>query len=136
MPYNAIVRQNVNITVAEKTVTSCKLKRLFLKGNTKYYPVKQKPLPPLAFCILMDLVGYASFSIPFFGELFDLIWAPISAVIYMRMFGGFRGFLGGAFNFIEELLPGTDLIPTFTITWFMQYSKRKNQSYSVETITK
>jgi hypothetical protein len=112
------------------------LKKLFFKGNTKYYPVRQKPLPPLAFCILMDLIGYASFSIPLFGELFDLIWAPISAVIYMRMFGGVKGFFGGMFNFVEELLPGTDLIPTFTITWFLQYSKRKNQSYTVDTITK
>lgn len=112
------------------------MKKLFFKGNTKYYPVRQKALPPLAFCILMDLIGYASFSIPFFGELFDLIWAPISAVIYMRMFGGVKGFFGGMFNFIEELLPGTDLIPTFTITWFLQYSKRKNQPYTVDAITK
>jgi len=28
------------------------------------------------------------------------------------------------FNFIEEFLPGTDFIPTFTIRWLMQYSKK------------
>ena len=101
------------------------MKKLFFRKNVKYLPVQQKPLPPLAFCILMDLIGYASFSIPLFGELFDLVWAPVSAVIYMRTFGGVKGFLGGSFNFIEELLPGTDLIPTFTITWFLQYQKRQ-----------
>ncbi|HTM92660.1 MAG TPA: hypothetical protein VL095_09585, partial [Flavisolibacter sp.] len=63
------------------------MKKLFFKGltkytpaKTKYYPVKQKPLPSLGFCILMDLIGYGSFAIPFFGEFFDLIWAPVSAL--------------------------------------------------------
>jgi hypothetical protein len=119
------------------------LKKLFLKeilkfspGKTKYYPVKQKPLPSLAFCILMDLIGYSSFAVPFFGEFFDLIWAPISAIIYWRTFGGIKGFLGGGFNFLEELLPGTDIIPTFTISWFMQYSRRKKENYSVRPSTR
>jgi hypothetical protein len=101
------------------------LKKLFFRKNVKYLPVQQKPLPSLAFCIAMDLVGYASFSIPFVGELFDLAWAPISAMIYMKTFGGAKGLFGGAFSFIEELLPGTDIIPTFTITWFLQNQKRR-----------
>jgi hypothetical protein len=125
----------VIIVVADKTARLHDLKRLFFKRQTKYYPVKQKPMPPLAFCILMDLIGYASFSIPIFGELFDLLWAPVSAVIYMKLFGGVKGFFGGAFSFVEELLPGTDLIPTFTITWFLQYSKRKNQVMTIEPVT-
>ena len=29
------------------------------------------------------------------------------------------------FNFIEELLPGTDFIPSFTIMWFLQGGLRK-----------
>jgi hypothetical protein len=95
-------------------------------------PAIQKPLPSLAFCIAMDALGCATFLLPFFGEFFDLIWAPISAMIYMRTFGGKKGMLGGAFNFIEELLPGLDIIPTFTITWFMMNYKR---SRSVITIS-
>ena len=108
------------------------MKKLFFKGNTKYYPVQQKPLPSLASCIVMDLIGFASFGIPFFGEFIDILWAPISALIYWRMFGGAKGLFGGAFNFFEELMPGLDFIPTFTITWFIQYSKRKKASYSIE----
>ena len=108
------------------------MKKLFFKSKTKYYPVKQKPLPPLSFCLLMDLLGYATFAVPFFGEFFDLIWAPISALIYWRTFGGFKGFFGGGLNFIEELLPGTDIIPTFTLTWFMQYMKRRKTANAVE----
>lgn len=80
----------------------------------------------------MDLLGYASFAIPVFGEVFDLLWAPASALIYMRTFGGAKGFIGGSFAFLEELLPGTDIIPTFTITWFLENAKRrKSQAITV-----
>ena len=83
----------------------------------------------------MDLLGYATFAVPFFGEFFDLIWAPISAMIYWKTFSGFKGFFGGGFAFLEELLPGTDIIPTFTITWFLQYMKRKKEEpYAVRTL--
>jgi hypothetical protein len=79
------------------------------------------PQVSLAFCILMDLIGYATYAIPFFGEFADLAWAPISAMIFFKTFGGWKGALGGAFNFIEELMPGLDFIPTFTITYVMKY---------------
>ena len=36
--------------------------------------------------------------------------------------------LGGIFSFIEELFPGVDLIPTFTIAWLIRkYEKDKIQ---------
>ena len=82
-------------------------------------------MPSLAACILMDFIGYASYGIPFLGEFLDILWAPISALIFWRMFGGAKGLFGGAFNFFEELMPGLDFIPTFTITWFIHFSKRK-----------
>jgi hypothetical protein len=100
-------------------------------------PVKQivasKPLPPLALCVLMDLLGCASYLIPFLGEFFDLVWAPVSAIIYVKLFGGVKGVFGGVFNFLEELLPGLDIIPTFTITWFMLYHKKSKKELSVST---
>ena len=103
--------------------------------NLLIRPKKQlvalKPLPPLAFCIIMDLLGCASYLLPFFGEFFDLLWAPVSAIIYMKLFGGAKGIFGGVFNFLEELLPGLDIIPTFTITWFMLYHKRSKKELSV-----
>jgi len=76
--------------------------------------------PSLFFCILMDLIGYASYGIPVIGEVADLFWAPVSAAIFFFAFGGWKGAVGGAGNFIEELLPGTDFIPSFTIMWFVQ----------------
>ena len=81
----------------------------------------------LFFCILMDIIGYFTYAIPLLGEFADVIWAPISGIIFYITFGGWRGTFGGLFNFVEELLPGTDFIPSFTIMWFMQYlSKKKN----------
>ncbi len=65
----------------------------------------------------------ATFSVPGFGEFADLIWAPISALIFLKMFGGRVGTIGGILNFIEEILPFADIIPSFTIAWFI----RKNE---------
>lgn len=82
-----------------------------------------KKQPALALCVLMDLIGMATYTIPFFGEFGDMIWAPLSGFIFYQMFGGWRGALGGVFSFIEEILPGLDFIPTFTIAWFLQRKK-------------
>lgn len=83
--------------------------------------MKQQPREvSLAFCIVMDLIGYATYSIPFLGEFADLVWAPISGLIFFRTFGGWKGAFGGVFNFVEEILPGLDFIPSFTITWALQ----------------
>ena len=90
---------------------------------------KEKPLPSLTTCILLDVIGYASFAVPLVGELFDLAWAPISALLYWRLFGFRKGFIGGWFSFVEELLPGLDVIPTFTITWALLYFKRNKVSF-------
>ena len=65
--------------------------------------------PSLIFCILMDLAGYATYAVPLLGELGDLMWAPVSAMIFYKTFGSWKGALGGVFNFIEEFMPGTDL---------------------------
>ncbi|MEJ7610694.1 MAG: hypothetical protein WKF88_05880 [Ferruginibacter sp.] len=77
-------------------------------------------LPSLGLCILMDLGGYISFSIPAIGEFSDVIWAPLSAFLFVRMFGGRLGAFGGALHFIEEILPFTDVVPSFTIAYFIR----------------
>jgi len=83
-----------------------------------------KSSPSLLLCIVMDIIGYATYSIPVLGEFGDLLWAPVSAFIFYRMFGGWKGAMGGVFNFIEEILPGMDFIPSFSIMWFLQRSKK------------
>ena len=77
--------------------------------------------PSLAFCVAMDLFGYLSFTVPFLGEASDLIWAPLSGLLFYKAFGGSKGKFGGLFAFAEEALPFTDFIPTFTLMWAYQY---------------
>ncbi len=80
------------------------------------------------FCILMDAIGCATYILPGIGEFGDIIWAPISAIIFYKTFGGWKGAFGSVFNFIEEILPGTDFIPSFTIMWFWKYWKPSQTS--------
>jgi hypothetical protein len=69
------------------------------------------------------------------GEFADILWAPISSIIFMISFGGTKGILGGVANFIEEILPGTDFIPSFTIMWFIQNMQRKNATTQVKSMS-
>jgi hypothetical protein len=77
-------------------------------------------IPSLGFCLAMDAIGCISYIIPGLLEFTDIIWAPISAFIFMQTFGGKFGKTGAIFNLIEEALPGTDIIPTFTIAWVIK----------------
>ena len=92
---------------------------------------KQNKPVSLVFCIVMDILGYATYSLPLIGEFADVIWAPISAFIFFRTFGGLKGAFGGMFNFVEEILPGLDFIPTFTITWLWQFFRQKQNTTMV-----
>jgi hypothetical protein len=77
-------------------------------------------LPPLWLCILLDVVGMLSYVVPSFGEWMDIVWAPISAYLFSVLLGGVKGTI---FVFLEEVLPFTDAIPTFTITYFLRKKK-------------
>jgi hypothetical protein len=81
-------------------------------------------LPNIAICIIMDIIGMATYFFPALGEFGDIIWAPISGYVFYKLFGGRFGLIGGVLNFLEEIIPFTDIIPSFTIAWFI----RKNQS--------
>ena len=85
-------------------------------------------------CIVMDLLGYASYTLPFMGEIGDMIWAPVSGLIFYRLFGGWQGAMGGVFNFIEELLPGLDFIPSFTIMWIIKSVRKEQPLKSIQPI--
>lgn len=61
--------------------------------------------------LAIDAFGFVAIGLTEFG---DLIWAPLSAlligVLYHRDLYTFMGFA-------EEILPGTDIVPTATIAW-------------------
>ncbi len=81
--------------------------------NTKYIK--------LAVGIIFDAMGYVSFLIPGIGEFTDIIWAPVSAWLMTKMYKGRAGKIGAVISFIEEALPGFDIIPSFTLMWFYTY---------------
>jgi hypothetical protein len=76
----------------------------------------KRKVPSLKICIIIDLIGCFSYIVLPFGP----IWAVISGIIFYFLFGRKFGFFGGIFSFIEELFPGIDFIPTFTIAWFIR----------------
>ena len=84
--------------------------------------MKEKTIfvPNLAICIIMDLIGMASYVLPVLGEFSDIVWAPISGYIFYTLFGGRFGLIGGVLDFLEEILPFTDIIPSFTIGWYIR----------------
>ena len=80
----------------------------------------------LVLSLLFDAVGMMSFSIPFIGEFADVIWAPLSGFIMVWLYKGTMGKIAGVVSFLEEILPATDIIPSFTIMWFYTYFIKKN----------
>jgi len=73
----------------------------------------------LIYGILFDLIGMASYLGGPFTVVTDIIWAPVTLYIMTKMYPSKIGVTTGIFSAIEELTPGLDIIPTFTITWFL-----------------
>ena len=73
----------------------------------------------LALSILFDVVGMLT--------VFDIIWAPASGYLMSKMYKGTKGKIAGVISFIEEVIPGFDIIPTFTIMWVLTYIINKEE---------
>ncbi len=72
-----------------------------------------KKYKKLALSIVLDLIGL----IP----LIDIIWAPLSGYIMTKLYKGTKGKVAAVVSFVEEIIPFSDFIPTFTIMWFYTY---------------
>jgi hypothetical protein len=88
--------------------------------------MKKAFLPDLKTCIILDVIGCLSYIIPPFGP----VWAVISGIIFYFMFGKKFGVFGGMFSFVEELIPGVDFIPTFSIALYLRKKEIEKQSSS------
>ena len=82
----------------------------------------------LALSLVMDAIGMATYIVPGLTEFVDIAWAPLAGTISFLMFRGRTGLLGGAATFVEELLPVTDVVPSFSLTWVMKYHRREHQT--------
>lgn len=67
----------------------------------------------LVLSIIFDIIGFIT--------IIDIIWAPLSGYLMTRMYKGKKGKIAGVISFLEEIIPGLDIIPTFTIMWLITY---------------
>ncbi|WP_224490385.1 hypothetical protein [Robertkochia flava] len=81
----------------------------------------------LVLSIILDLVGMGSYLYPGIGEGADLIWAPLAGFLITRMYPDRSGKIGGLIGFVEELIPGMDVIPTFTLMWIYTYVYKRKE---------
>lgn len=81
----------------------------------------------LLLSLLFDAVGLLSFSIPLLGEFSDVVWAPLAGFLMTWLYKGRVGKIAGIFTFLEEILPFSDVIPSFTLTWIYTYFVQKKK---------
>ncbi|MBO6880536.1 hypothetical protein [Winogradskyella sp.] len=77
--------------------------------------------------LLFDALGFVSFIIPGVGEFSDIIWAPVSGWLMTKLYKGKEGRIAGVITFVEEALPGFDIIPSFTLMWIYTYVIKKEK---------
>jgi hypothetical protein len=75
--------------------------------------------------LVFDAIGMASSAIPVVGPFLDLFWAPYAANKMSEMYPGKKGKLASVIVFLEEILPFTDIVPTFTLMWVYTYVWKK-----------
>ncbi|MDT0676840.1 hypothetical protein [Autumnicola musiva] len=78
--------------------------------------------------LIYDAVGMITMAIPLIGPFLDLIWAPYAANKMRRMYPGKNGKIASVLVFLEEILPGTDIIPTFTLMYLYNFVWKKNKT--------
>lgn len=84
--------------------------------------------------VAFDVIGMASVAIPLVGPFLDIIWAPYAAKKMSEMYPGRNGKLASVLVFLEEILPGTDVIPTFTLMWLYTYVWKKEKAPKPQVI--
>lgn len=75
--------------------------------------------------IFYDAVGMATMAIPVIGPFLDLLWAPLAAKKMSEMYKGTEGKIASVLVFVEEVLPLTDVVPTFTLMWLYTFVWKK-----------
>ena len=79
--------------------------------------------------LVYDAIGMASGAVPLVGGFLDLLWAPYAAKKMSTMYPGKKGKLASAIVFLEEILPFSDIIPTFTLMWLYTFVWQKEEDF-------
>lgn len=82
----------------------------------------------LLLSVIFDIAGMLSYLLPGIAETTDIVWAPAAAALYYMMYRRSAGLAGASFTLLEELMPFTDIIPTFTATWLYVYVLHEQKS--------
>ena len=82
--------------------------------------------------IVYDAIGMASSAIPVVGAFLDILWAPYAAKKMREMYPNKGGKIASVLVFIEEILPFTDIIPTFTLMWIYNFVWKKTQVEDIQ----
>ncbi|MDC9723787.1 MAG: hypothetical protein PSN34_13580 [Urechidicola sp.] len=92
-----------------------------------------KKYKKLLLSLLYDAIGMLSFVIPGLGEFMDILWAPLSAYLILKMYKGTFGKVASLISFGEEAgFFGTDIIPTFTLAWLYENFIQKKETIPQE----
>jgi len=78
--------------------------------------------------LLFDGIGMLSIALPFIGDFSDVLWAPLAGWLMTRMYKGKIGQAAGIVAFVEEIIPGLDIVPSFTIMWVYTYVIKKGKN--------
>lgn len=84
--------------------------------------------------LVYDALGMATMAVPVVGPFLDFLWAPYAAKRMQEMYPGKKGKLASVLVFLEEILPGTDIIPTFTLMWLYTFVWKKQDEPQLRTI--
>ncbi len=86
--------------------------------NLELTPTIPPDFSKLFFCLIIDILGTSSELLPVIGELTDLAYAPAAALALRSLFQGSNVVF--ALEFLEEILPFTDILPLATICWVVE----------------
>lgn len=75
----------------------------------------------LAVSLLIDAAGSATYLLPVVGEGFDIGWAPFQTILLIAMYDTTSPSLK-YLSFMEEILPLTDIVPSATLGWLMEFA--------------
>lgn len=77
--------------------------------------------------LLYDAIGMASSFIPVVGPFLDIVWAPYAVKKMREMYPNNKGKIASIILFVEEILPVTDVVPTFTLMWLYTFVWKKEE---------
>mmetsp|Transcript_473 Transcript_473/g.1203 ORF Transcript_473/g.1203 Transcript_473/m.1203 type:complete len:614 (+) Transcript_473:184-2025(+) len=92
----------------------------------------------LLLSLAIDSIGSASYMLPVVGEVLDVVYAPVQTVTIMAMYDYVSWWLQ-YLSFMEEILFWTDVVPSATIGWLLEYvpilySNDKDGTFIIEQV--